>query len=134
MTTLLPILAQDYNYEPSSGSLIGGLIALVLYVGLVILFIASKWKLFTKAGKPGWAAIVPVYDVIVLLEIVGRPLWWLVLVVFLPFIMVFVLAIDIAKSFGKSAGFGIALVFLFIILLPMLAFGSARYHGPAAAA
>ena len=87
---------------------------------------------FTKAGQPGWAAIVPVYNLIVLLQIVGRPLWWilLMLIPLVNFVIAILVYIDLAKSFGKSTGFGIGLVFLSFIFFPILGFGDARYIGP----
>ena len=93
------------------------------------------WRVFDKAGKPGWAAIVPIYNVIVMLEIAGRPIWWVALM-FIPvvnIIVALVVAIDLAKAFGKSAVFGLGLFFLGIIFYPILAFGGDTYAGPAAA-
>ena len=100
------------------------------------MFIASLWKIYTKAGQPGWAAIVPIYNVIVLMNIVGRPVWWVVLM-FIPFVSIviaIIVCIDLARSFGKDMGFAIGMVLLSFIFLPMLAFGDARYVGPSAAA
>ncbi len=111
-----------------------GAIFLIIYLAIIIFIIAAVWKVFVKAGKPGWAAIVPIYNVIVLLEIVGRPLWW-VLLFFIPivnFIVAIIVYIDLAKSFGKSAAFGIGLLFLGIIFFPILGFGDAEYQGPQA--
>jgi len=113
----------------------GGLFGLVVYVALIVLMVASMWKLFTKAGKPGWAALIPIYNTIVLIEITGRPLWWFVLLL-IPFVNIVVLVIllnDLSKSFGKGVGTTLLLLFLPFIAFPMLAFGSASYGGPAAA-
>jgi len=90
---------------------------------------------FAKAGQPGWAAIVPIYNAVVLLQITGRPLWWIILFMIpLANIIVGILvAVDLAKSFGQSTGFALGLVFLGFIFFPILGFGSARYLGPAAA-
>ena len=112
-----------------------GIIGLILYLALIAFFIAVGWKIFTKAGKPGWAAIVPIYNIIVMMEIVGRPAWWVVLMLipFVNFVVAILVSIDLAKSFGKSAGFGIGLAFLGFIFAPILAFGDAQYQGPAAA-
>ena len=97
--------------------------------------IASLWKVFTKAGEPGWAAIIPIYNTIVMLKIVGRPLWWLVLMLIplVSLVIGIIVCIDLAKSFGKGAGFGIGIILLGFIFVPILAFGDARYVGPAAA-
>jgi hypothetical protein len=103
--------------------IIGGLVA--------ILVIASLWKVFTKAGEPGWAAIVPIYNLVVLLKVAGKPIWWLVLFL-IPLVSVvaaFLTYIGLAKAFNKGAGFGVGLTLLAPIFLPILAFGSAEYVG-----
>jgi hypothetical protein len=100
----------------------------------VVLMAVSMWSIFSKVGKPGWAAIVPIHNAIVKLEIVGRPLWWILLLL-IPLVNVvvwIVMSIDLAKSFGKDAAYGIGLAFLPFIFHPMLAFGDAKYIGPAA--
>ncbi len=117
---------------------VGGLLIFLLVVlALVVVVIASVWKTFSKAGKPGWAAIVPIYNVVVLLQIAGKPVWWLLLFL-IPFVnIIFVLMtyISLAKNFGKGAGFGVGLVFLGFIFFPILGFGDAQYHpAPSAAA
>ncbi len=108
---------------------------LLCILAIAIVVIVSLWKVYTKAGQPGWAAIIPIYNVIVLLQIVGRPLWWIVLFL-IPLVNIIfgiLVYIDLAKSFGKSAGFAFGLMFLCFIFFPILAFGDARYLGPAAA-
>jgi hypothetical protein len=108
-------------------NLIPALIALA-FVGLII---ASMWMVFAKAGKPGWACLVPIYNIIVLLEIAGKPIWWIVLF-FIPvanLIATILVALGIAQKFGKGAGFGIGLAFLPMIFYPILAFGDAQYQG-----
>ncbi|MEX2394011.1 MAG: DUF5684 domain-containing protein [Actinomycetota bacterium] len=107
----------------------------VVYAAFIALFIAAGWRIFTKAGQPGWAILIPLYNTYVLLKVVGRPGWWLILYL-IPCVGVVVLIItslDLAKSFGKSAGFGVGLALLSPIFYPILAFGSAQYVGPAAA-
>ncbi len=135
--TLRPILAQVDSDTTSdaataagaAGGALGGIIGLV--VGLLI--VISMWKIFAKAGQPGWAAIIPIYNYYVWCNIVGRPGWW-VLLLFLCFPIFFIiLCIDLAKSFGQSTGFAIGLILLSIIFFPILAFGSAAYQGPSAA-
>jgi len=108
--------------------------AIVLVLAIVVLMIASMWKIFVKAGKPGWAAIVPIYNIIVWLEIIGKPTWWIVLL-FVPivnYVIIIWITNLLAKSFGKEVGFTLGLIFLGIIFYPILAFGSATYQGPAA--
>jgi uncharacterized protein DUF5684 len=126
-------LAQvEYSYSsegkaPSPVSTIVGLL-------IALFLIVAMWKVFTKAGQPGWASIIPIYNLYVWCKIVGRPWWWilLMLIPFVNFIIAIILCIDMAKSFGKGAGFGIGLALLGIIFLPILGFGSAQYQGPAA--
>lgn len=135
--TLLTALTQDYTYaEPSAGAGIFGAVLMIVYLAMLVLVIAGMWKMFAKAGKPGWAAIVPIYNIIVLLEIVGRPIWWFVLMLIplVNFIVWIIVSIDLAKSFGKGTGYGIGIALLGFIFVPMLGFGSATYRGPAAAA
>jgi hypothetical protein len=100
-------------------------------LAVMIVVIAGLWKTFEKAGQPGWAAIVPIYNVVVMLEIAGRPLWWIILL-FIPlvnFIILIIVAVDIAKAFGKGTGFGLGLAFLGFVFYPILGFGDARYLG-----
>lgn len=113
------------------GGVVGALVGLV--VGLVMLI--AMWKIFTKAGKPGWAVLIPIYNLVVLLEIVGRPIWWIImlLIPFVNVIFMFILAFDIAKAFGRGTGFALGLIFLYPIFMLILGFGSAQYVGPAAA-
>src|SRR5256884_7328210 len=126
------LLAQvEYSTEgkpPSPLSMIVGLL-------IALLLIVAMWKVFIKAGQPGWASIIPIYNLYIWCKIVGRPWWWilLMLIPFVNFIVAIILCIDMAKSFGKGAGFGIGLALLGIIFWPILGFGSAQYQGPAVA-
>lgn len=106
---------------------------IILFVALVIgvIAIASMWKIFSKAGKPGWAAIVPIYNIIVMLEIIDKPIWWIALF-FVPFanlVVAVLMNIELAKKFGKDTGFAIGMILLPIVFLPILGFGSAQYQG-----
>ena len=102
-------------------------------LALVVFMIATLWKIFTKAGKPGWACLIPIYNLIVMLEIAGKPVWWFLLF-FIPVvnlvIMILVLA-GLATNFGKGGGFVVGLILLPIIFYPILAFGGAQYRIPA---
>jgi uncharacterized membrane protein YoaK (UPF0700 family) len=105
----------------------------IIELAVMILMIASIWKVFSKANEPGWAAIIPIYNIIVMLKIAGKPLWWLVLMI-IPIVSIVVgilVLVSVAKSFGKSAGFAIGMLFLPFIFWPMLGFGDAKYMGPA---
>jgi len=109
-------------------------VIVIIYLAIIVLGIAALWKVFVKAGKPGWAAIVPIYNLIVLIEITGKPLWWFILFL-IPFVnYVFIIwTINlVSKSFGKDVGFTLGLIFLAPIFWPILGFGSAKYKGPAA--
>jgi Family of unknown function (DUF5684) len=113
-----------------SGAVLG--VLALFYFAVIAFFIVCAWKVYAKAGQPGWAAIVPIYNIIVMLQIVGRPLWWIVLL-FIPLVNLVVailLALDLAKAFGKSEGFAVGLLLLGFIFYPILAFGSATYQGP----
>ena len=108
----------------------------IVVLAVVVILIASVWKVFTKAGQPGWAAIVPIYNVVVLLKTAGKPVWWLILflVPFVNIVILFIVYISLAKSFGKGGGFGIGLVLLPFIFFPVLAFGNAQYKSSLSAA
>lgn len=112
----------------------GALIALFILaveLAIVVIVIAGLWKVFVKAGKPGWAAIVPIYNIIVILEIVGKPLWWILLflIPIVNLVMAILVCIELAKCFGKGAGFGIGLALLGFIFFPILGFSDAQYQG-----
>jgi hypothetical protein len=123
----------EYSYSASGQGQAPGPLFWIFSLAFTILVIAACWKIFTKAGQPGWAAIIPIYNLYIWCKIVGRPAWWIILMLipFVNFIICIILCIDLAKSFGKGAGFGIGLALLGIIFFPILGFGSAQYQGPA---
>jgi hypothetical protein len=125
------LLAQvEYSTEGAPPSPFATIIGLLVAVVLIV----AMWKVFTKAGQPGWASIIPIYNLYIWCKIVGRPWWWIILMLipFVNFIICIILCIDLAKSFGKGAGFGIGLALLGIIFFPILGFGSTQYQGPSA--
>ena len=136
--------AQDYQ-DLTAGETAGfaaaiaGIIAVMMIPLLIVsaLYIVSMWKIFSKAGQPGWAALVPIYNTVVMLQIAGCPVWWIIMF-FIPFaniIFAILLCIALAKAFGKDGGFAAGLILLAPIFLPILAFGGAQYQGaPAASA
>lgn len=134
--TTSPLPSSQLSSDSTGGLLFlsGVFLIYLIFSSIALLFtLIAEWKVFTKAGKPGWAAIVPIYNIIVMLEIAGRPAWWLVLF-FIPIANIVagvLLMIDFAKSFGKDTGFAILLMFLPFVGIPILAFGSAQYLGPA---
>lgn len=103
---------------------------------MIITTIIGTWRTFEKAGQPGWGAIIPIYHTYLLLKIAGRPGWWLILLL-IPLVNVVIwllVSIDIAKSFGKSAAWGVIMLFLLSGLgFLILGFSDAQYRGPAAA-
>jgi hypothetical protein len=113
----------------------GGLL-MVVWLAVAIAVIVGLWKVFAKAGQPGWACLIPIYNAYVLLKIVGKPGWWLVLY-FIPVVNLVVgilVCLELAKVFGKGGGFAVGLILLPIVFLPILGFGSATYAAPAPAA
>jgi hypothetical protein len=135
----LPILLAQIDespalpdYQPAPLNPVAAGVMGFIYLVVIILLIASMWKIFTKAGRPGWAAIIPIYNIIVLWQITGKPGWVLALALIpctAPVGMI-ILAIGVAQSFGKTAGFGIGLALLPFIFYPILGFGDARYQAP----
>jgi len=125
-----PVPTPASGAEPVAMAAAAGIMVVMTVVMLVFaaLMIASMWKVFAKAGQPGWMALVPILNVLVLGKIAGKPGWWL----FVPFLNIyaaFVIPIELAKAFGQGAGFGLGLIFLPFLFYPMLAFGSAAYAG-----
>ncbi len=108
-----------------------GSVLFMLFVA--VFYIYTYWRIFEKAGKPGWAVLIPIYNAIVVLEIVGKPWWWIFL--FLIPVVNFIFAIWMVNllslSFGKTTAFTIGLLLLSPIFYPILAFSNAEYQGPA---
>jgi len=111
---------MDYFFNPFFfGSIILG-----------ILLIIAQWMVYQKAGKPGWACIIPFYNIIVLLEIVGKPWWWLLLMLipFVNLVVAVIIALDLAKAFGHGIGMALVLIFLTPIGYLLLGFGGSQYQ------
>jgi len=129
--------AVDYTYNYTitqsgdNGAVAGFFVGFwVVWLAVIVAMLFALVKMYTKAGKPGWAAIVPFYNTWVLAEIGGRPGWWLFLM-FIPFVNIVVsvlICLGVARNFGKGDGFGIVALWLFpIVGYMMLGFGSATY-------
>jgi hypothetical protein len=132
MPNFLALLMQadsDTTVPTVSPVMTTGVTVVALLIAVVM--IAAMWKIFEKAGEPGWAAIVPIYNMIVLLKIAGKPLWWIILlfIPFVNFIIIILVYFALAKNFGKGAGFALGMLFLPFIFFPLLAWGDARYLG-----
>lgn len=119
----------SYGVSTTSG-LTGALAAMGLFFGILsmtlsILMIISLWKIFKKAGKPGWASIVPIYNIYIMCEIAEKE-WWYILLLCVPFGYIYVMIVlcnGMAKKFGKSGGFVVGMILLPVVFFPMLAFG-----------
>jgi len=124
----LPVLFAQQGAQSDAS----GMVFLVVYLAFIVLIIAGMWAMFEKAGKPGWASIIPIYNVIVLLEIAGKPVWW-ILFYFIPcanIIVAILVSIEVAKNFDKGVGFALGLALLPFIFYPILGFSDARYRAP----
>lgn len=121
--------ANPYENSGAVMAIMGAYFFFILAVWLISAI--GLWKMFEKAGKPGWAAIIPIYNIIIILEITGNPIWWLIML-FIPFVNIFfsiMLLNALAKSFGQGVGTTLLFIFLPFIGFPMVGFGSATYVG-----
>ena len=110
---------------------VGSFAALVI----IVFEIAAVWRIFVKAGDRGWKAIIPIWNTLIVLKIVGRPWWWIFLYI-IPivwWIVYIIVYYDLAKSFGKGVGFAVGVILLPFIFVPILGFGSSQYVEPYAA-
>ncbi len=118
----------------SSAALAGSGIYSIIVLAVAVIILIAQWKIFVKAGKPGWGAIVPFYNMYCLFEMTfGNG--WLFLLTFVPcvnMIMLIIMWIKLAQAFGKGVGFGIGILFFPVIFLAILGFGDAQYTGPVA--
>ncbi len=137
MAHLLYMLAQqDNNNAGAAGSVIGagfGCCFMVAYFAMLAVVIVGMWKVFVKARQPGWAAIIPIFNVYILCLMARKPGWWVILFL-IPFVNVIVgiiVCIELAKYFGKGIGFALGLIFFPFIFFLILGFGTATYSGPA---
>jgi hypothetical protein len=119
--------------ENASSGIFAGIGGLV-YMALIVLSTVGLWKLFEKAGKPGWASLIPIYNVVVMFQIIGKPMWQLILF-FIPLANLYVLitmVVSMAKSYGKY-GIGNYLLAIFLSPIAFAMWGFAddtRYVGP----
>ena len=114
----------------------GSVIGMIIGLAFTILMIVACWKVFVKAGRPGWAVLIPIYNTYVFLKIAGKPGWWLIWF-FIPvvnLIVAIIATVAFAQNFGKGIGFAVGLILLPIIFIPILAFGKAQYVGEGASA
>ena len=123
---------MDYSYSVDYSS---NPVFWIIYIAVIVLAIVALWRVFAKAGRPGWAAIVPIYNIYTLVKVAGKEGWWTILF-FIPIANIvasIVVALGVAKNFGKSSAFGIVALWLFSLIgYLILGFGKAQYVGPKA--
>ncbi|MFC0434962.1 DUF5684 domain-containing protein [Kutzneria buriramensis] len=124
------------NYDQTASGGLGPtavLIFALIGVALWVFEVAAVWRVFTKAGRPGWGAIIPIYNLYLMIKVAGRPGWWVILYI-VPLVNIvihLIVSLDVARNFGKGSGFGVIGLWLFSAIgFPILGFGSARYQGP----
>ncbi|MFN6107562.1 MAG: DUF5684 domain-containing protein [Planctomycetaceae bacterium] len=122
------IAAQQGGVPDGAAAL--GLGMLLFNLLVVVGVLVGMWKVFVKANKPGWAALVPIYNLFVLAEVGGKPSWWAswLFVPLVNLIVFVVICMGVAKNFGKNELYGIGLALLGFIFFPLLGFGNARYR------
>ncbi|MGB8179744.1 MAG: DUF5684 domain-containing protein [Acidimicrobiales bacterium] len=104
----------------------------LVVIAVFLFYVIAAWRVYSKAGVPGWGVLIPIYNVYLWCKIAGRPGWW-ILLFFIPvvnFIVHLIVSLDVAKSFGRSGAFGAGLWILGFIFVPILGYGSSRYVGP----
>lgn len=135
---MLSMVLQDFGGDVTSSgvdSAFGPIVAVVfglILLGFIVFMIAASWKIFTKAGEPGWFSLIPILNTYTVIKIVGRPGWWLLLT-FIPIVNVVVIvivAVELATAFGKGVGFALGLLILSPIFIAILGWGPARYTRP----
>jgi len=120
---------MDQTFEFPTGLLVS---FVVFGLAIAVFMYAALWKVFVKAGQPGWAAIIPIYNAYIMTKIAGKPGWWVLMLLLPPLNLIFGIWLYnmISKSFGKDEAFTVGLLLLGIVFLPILGFGSAKYLGP----
>ena len=115
---------SDYYFQPSPAMT-------VLYLAFLVLGVVAMWKIFEKAGEPGWAAIIPFYNLYVLFKITWGNGWkfLFLLIPIANIVFAIITMVKLAKAFGKSGGFAVGLIFLSIIFYCILAFDQSQYLG-----
>ena len=128
---------EAFQPEQIFGLLAGlGAGMIIFFLALAVFMIISWWKILVKAGEPGWAILIPVYNFLVILRVAGKPWWWVfaLLLAIIPFVgqilMIVVVILvyhGISTKFGQGAGFTVGLFLLSFIFVPILAFGKYEY-------
>ena len=125
---------ESYNYDAVAAGVSGGVLAFyyIFCLAIAVLTVVAMWKIMVKAGKPGWAAIVPFYNAYCMYDIAWGNGWMFLLnlVPCVNIVITIMYCIKLAKAFGKSTGFGVGLIFLNTIFILILGLGDAQYVGP----
>jgi Family of unknown function (DUF5684) len=130
MNLLSILLAQNDNAGGVLGGLLGMCCNCVILLGIVVAFV-GMWKVFEKAGQPGWAGIIPIYNAYILTtEIARKEILWFVLLLVpcVNIVAAVIICIEVAKNFGKDPAFGIGLALLSPIFFPILGFSDAKFQ------
>jgi hypothetical protein len=125
------LLADAGDNAGSMAAMLVGCFMIAIELALVVLIIAGVWKVFVKAGEPGWAAIIPIYNTIILLKICNKPIWWIVLLLIpcVSIVFAIIVFLELAKAFGKSPAYAVGMILLPFVFIPMLGFSDAQYVG-----
>jgi hypothetical protein len=108
------------------------MIGMIVDLAIVALYLAGVWKILEKMGKPGLGGLIPIYNLFLIAQILGKPAWWFILGL-IPFVNI-MFWIPVAEKFGKSVGYAVGLALLGFVFAPMLGFGEAQYSGGSAPA
>ena len=109
---------------------VGSAVVLLFQFALVGIQVAGMWAVFSKAGHAGWKAIIPIYNLYVMLQL-GEQAWWWLILVFVPVVnlyAVYKIHAGVARAFGRGIGFGLGLAFLGILFFPLVGFGDYQYR------
>lgn len=131
--SLLAQSSDATDVAVQTGAVIGGAISGLFGLAITVLIIAGMWKVFSKAGQPGWGSLIPIYNLYILCTITAKPVWWLLLLLLCPgvnLVVMILLTIALAKSFGKGGGFAVGMILLPFVFYPILGFGDAAYTAP----
>jgi len=104
---------------------------IVIGISIAVLEIVALWFVLDKAGEPGWAAIIPIYNYLMVIKIAGKP-WWFILLMLIPVVnlVIYIIILNgLSRNFGKSEAFTVGLFFLRFIFLPILGFGKSTFVG-----
>lgn len=122
-------LQAPLQSSDTTGAPVGAAVLLFLSV-LIVIRTAGMWAVFSKAGHAGWKAIIPIYNLYVMLQIGEQARWWLLLT-FVPIVNLYALYkihAGVARAFGRGIGFGLGLAFFDILFFPLVGFGDYQYR------